>query len=221
MGPRSSIMILNPPAVPRPSIGGAAKTVTTASRMCFRHRARIWPAMASPVNFSPTALLERPQHHVHRAEVGSVGPQQQRLARDAHRVLYACDAGKPRRLGLVAAHQPIDVRHHGLGALHRGGIGQLDVDQQIAFILRWNEARRRPCEAPVSEVQEPAVDQQRDEAGPQQEADQPGVHRRADGETHVEELEEPAEARVEKASQDVAFVAVGLEEDGRQGRAQG
>ena len=65
-----------------------------------------------------------------RAEVRRVGIEQDRLPGDGDRVLDA------RRL----SGDLLDPLHHLLRALHRGRIGQLHVDQQIALVLHGDEA---------------------------------------------------------------------------------
>ena len=51
-------------------------------------------------------------------------------------------------------------RDHVLRARHRGGVGQLHVDQQVALVLLRNEAGRRVREAPPGQDQQAAVDHQ-------------------------------------------------------------
>ena len=77
------------------------------------------------------AVVELVEHHVHRAEVGRVGVHQDRLAGDRHGVRDA------RQL----AGDPLDLLHHLLGPLQRRRVGQLHVDQQVALVLRRDEAR--------------------------------------------------------------------------------
>ena len=57
---------------------------------------------------------------------------------------------------------------HVLRARHRGGVGQLHVDQQIALVLLRDEAGRRVREAPLGQDQQAAVDQQHQHADAQQ-----------------------------------------------------
>ena len=77
---------LKPPVVPRPSIGGAPKAATTASqhlplapRHCRPCRDRIGR------EFRALPLGELLEHDVHRAQVGGIGAQDERLAGDARR----------------------------------------------------------------------------------------------------------------------------------------
>ncbi len=97
-------------------------------------------AIASSYSSLLRALVERLQDDEHRAEVGAVGVQQERLAGDADGVR---DAGRLRSGDLsilaITASRP----------LHRGRVGQLHVDQQVALILLGNEARRRAGHAPA------------------------------------------------------------------------
>ena len=76
--------------------------------------------------------VEVVEHHVHRAEIGGVGAQQDRLAGDGHGVLHAG----------VLVGDLLDAVHDPLGPLHGGRVGQLHVHQQVALVLRGNEARR-------------------------------------------------------------------------------
>ena len=123
---------LKPPVVPRPSIGGAPKADTTAPRTSPLAAVADRRGDGVGRQSRTAALGEILEHHVHRAQVGRVGAQDQRLAGDAHGVLDA------RRL----AGDRLDLGHDALGALHRGGVGQLHVQQQVALVLLRNEARR-------------------------------------------------------------------------------
>ncbi len=69
------------------------------------------------------------------------------------------------------------------GPLHRGRVGQLHVEQQIALVLLRDEAGGRADELPVGQAQQPAVEQQHDHADPQHAADDPAVDRRSSGRT--------------------------------------
>ncbi len=133
LSPRSSMMILKPPAVPRPSIGGAPKHVhqpvldlLPGNRPASGRR---WPRRKGP---RAARLVEVVEHHVHGAEVRGVGAQQDRLAGDGHGVLHAG----------VLVGQFLDAVHHPLGPLHGGRVGQLHVHQQVALVLHGDEARR-------------------------------------------------------------------------------
>ena len=113
--------------------------------------------MASAVSLGPRRWSKLLEHDVHRAEVGRVGVQEQRLAGDADRVRDA------RRV----AGQRFDAGHDPLRALHRGGVGQLHVEEQIALVLLRDEARGRAVELPVGQHQQAAVEHQHDRAQPQ------------------------------------------------------
>ena len=140
------------------------------------------------------ALVERIEHHEHRAQVRPVGPQHERHAADADHV---ADPG----------HLADDLRgpaHHLLGPLQRRRIGKLDGHEQVALVLVGNEARGHLAEAPTGQVQQPAVDHQHQDAHAQQLADRPRVSVERGGERLVEQLEEPAEAEVEDRRERVA-----------------
>ena len=95
MSPRSSITILKPPAVPRPSTGGAPKTLMSAVvDLVAGSRPAEPAAIASPERLGLGPVVEVVEHHVHRAEVRGVGVEQDRLAGDGHRV---ADARAPSR----------------------------------------------------------------------------------------------------------------------------
>ena len=165
MSPRSSTMILKPPAVPRPSIGGAPSTLTSPSLISCLELGlqRGGDGLAGKARGG--AAVEVVEHHVHRAEVRGVGAQQDRLAGDGHGVLHAG----------VLVGQLLDAVHHPLGPLHGGRVGQLHVHQQVALVLRGDEARGRLHEPPPGQRQQAAVDHQHQHADAQQPAHRAGV----------------------------------------------
>ena len=134
------------------------------------------------------------EHDVHRAEVRRVGVQEQRLARDADRVL------DPRRL----AGQRFDAGHDPLRPLHRGRVGQLHVEEQIPLVLLRDEARGRAVELPVGQHQQAAVEHEHDRADPQHAADDPAVDRGHPVEEPVEAPEEPAQHGVHRPDDEPA-----------------
>ena len=143
MSPRSSTISLNPPAVPSPSMGGALKTLISPPRD-FSAEGRLQPAgnhvVGKPLSDAGMKIVE---HQVHRAEVGGVGVEQNRLAGNRHRVLDA-----RRFVGDL-----FDPLHDLLRALHGGRVGKLHVDQQVAFVLRRNESFGRRLKAAVGQNQ--------------------------------------------------------------------
>ena len=78
-----------------------------------------------------------------------------------------CDARDAGGVGFVAAGDLFDLGHDPFGALHRGGIGQLHVEDQIALVLLRNEAGRRAVELPVRQHQQAAVGDADDDADAQ------------------------------------------------------
>ena len=74
-----------------------------------------------------------------------------------------------------------------------GGVGQLDVEQQVALVLLRDEAGRGADELEIGQHQQAGVDQQGDQADAQQAAHQPHVQGRAGAEDPVEQPEEPAQ----------------------------
>ena len=104
------------------------------------------------------AVVKVVEHHVHRAEIGRVGVEQDGLPGDGDGVLYA------RRLVRDLFNAP----HDALRPLHRGRVGQLHVHQQIALVLRRNEALGRGLEAAVSQDEQAAVRHKSHDAETQQ-----------------------------------------------------
>ena len=96
------------------------------------------------------ALVEVVEHDVQGAEVGRVGPQQDRLARHGHGMLDT------RRL----VRDFLDPGHDAHRALQARGVRQLHVHQQVAFVLRGNEPRRGLVEAPPGQVKQTRRKQQ-------------------------------------------------------------
>ena len=56
---------------------------------------------------------------------------------------------------LVLRGDLFDAVHDPLGPLHRGGVGQLHVHQQVALVLHGNEAGGRVGEAPLGQASRP------------------------------------------------------------------
>ena len=115
--PRSSTMSLKPPVVPRPSIGGAAERrddwrSRTSSLAALLQSRRRWRRRSA----RPCRLSKSLQQDVHRAEVGGVGVEDQRLAGDADRVL-ATPGVLRGPIASICGHDP-------LRALDRGGVRQ-------------------------------------------------------------------------------------------------
>ena len=131
------------------------------------------------------ALVKLVEHDVHRAEVRRVGPQQQRLPGDGHRVT---DAGN-------VAGQFLDRVHRLCGSCQRRRIGQADVDDQIALVVRGNEAGRRLGKHLVRQHHQPAVQEQDEHAGAQQQADRGDVAAGEQVEAAVEDAERRTTAR--------------------------
>ena len=82
------------------------------------------------------------QHEINRSEIGSVGIEQDRLTGDGHGVL---DAFRIQR-------DLLDPANDVVGAPDGRGVRQLDVHQQIAFVLSRNEPRRRRGKAPPGQA---------------------------------------------------------------------
>ena len=94
-----------------------------------------------------------------------------------------------------AAGDLVDLGQDRVGPLHRGGVGQLDVDEQVALILRGDKAGRRARHPPHGQPEQADVDHQHDHAQAQQLPDRPAVGRGDAVEEAVEAPEEPSPAR--------------------------
>ena len=138
-------------------------------------------AVSAQVGAAP--LVERLQDDEHRREVGAVGLQHERHARDRDRVGHA----------LRPSGDRLDLGHGLLGPLQRRRVGQLDVADDPALVLLRDEARGRRVKDPPGQHQQAAVDQQDEHAAAQQPAHHPAVARGARAEDPVEQPEEPAE----------------------------
>ena len=120
-------MILNPPALPRPSTGGRRKRRPGRS-IISRKAARRSPAIARAVPSGAVAIGERVEDHEQRAEVRSVGVEEERLPGDAQVWPTPAHVGR-------SFHLP----HDGLRPLQRGRVGQLRVDEQVTLVLGGHE----------------------------------------------------------------------------------
>ena len=83
-------------------------------------------------------------------------------------------------------------------------VRQLDVDEQIALILRGDEAGRRARHPPPGQPEQAAVDHQHDHAEAQQLPDRPAVGGGDAVEDAVETPEEPAQHGVDGADEEPA-----------------
>ena len=167
VSPRSSIMILKPPAVPRPSTGGAPKTLTRPSVTSSCER-RLQPRGDGVAG----QLVRRAVRGSRRASrTSSRSSGRWRSSRiDWPAIATVClTPGVCERDLLDPAHRPR------CGPLDRRRVGQLHVDQQVALVLRRDEAVGVRREAVVGQVEQPAVDDQHEEADAEQPADDRGV----------------------------------------------
>ena len=89
-------------------------------------------------------VVELVEHDVHGAEVGGVGVEQDGLSGDGEGV---ADAGDVAGDGFDAGHEPA----HLVGG---GGVGELDVDEEVALVLRGDEAGGGALDLFVGEVEE-------------------------------------------------------------------
>ena len=151
--PRSSIMILKPPAVPNPRTGGAPKTMNAPSSIpssnSLRSRAAIAFALCVRDRRAAPRTDRAPRTSLPRCE--PLAPSENDMPANADHVGHAA-------VGL--ADHLVGLRHHLDRALQRGRIGKLHHDEQIALVLVGNESGGHLPEAPIGQIQQPAVDQQ-------------------------------------------------------------
>ena len=140
-----------------------------------------------PVEDPVRALMEFVEDHEHRAEVRAVGRQEERLPGRRLRVLHA---GDRMRDGLQLVHQsdrPLLGR----------GVGQLDVAEQVAHVLRRDEPVRRRLEPPEGQAEQSNVQDDHHAAEPEHTADDPGIARSGGLEPRVEEAKTPGQDPVQ------------------------
>ena len=89
----------------------------------------------------------------HRKQRRRIAGLRARRAREAGKAGDADDAGRIQR-------DPLDLAHHMGGALQRRGARQLHGDDDVAAILRRNEALRRDREQPAGAADQHDIDQQ-------------------------------------------------------------
>ena len=118
----------------------------------------------------------------------------------------------------VAAGDAFDLGHHRCGPLERRRVGQLHVDEQVALVLRRDEAGRHAGEAEVGQEQQAAVDDQHDDADAAAASRRPRRRRPTpSSNAAVEQLEEPAESEVEQPRQRIALLGPSASAAGRTG----
>ena len=116
-----------------------------------------------------------------------------------------------------------DVGHFAndiVGAIESGAVGELRESDEIAFILRGNEARRNASEATDGESDETGVDEQSDEAGAHGVTDEFAVAVGRSVEKAIEDFEEPAEGEINAAGEDVFLGLARLEEESGESGAE-
>src|SRR5262245_32619968 len=86
----------------------------------------------------------------------------------------------------------IDPRQHGLGALERCGIRQLNIEEGVALVLLRNESDRYLGEAEISQAEQSQIDQHRDCGAAEADGDHLSIYLGALIEEAIEALEEPA-----------------------------
>ena len=140
----------------------------------------------------PSSFVERLEDDEHGAVVRAEGVQHERLPRDSHGVsnpgrLQGDLLGCPGHLGR---------------ALQRGRVGQLDVGQQIALVLRGNEAAGNAREAEARQADQADVDQENDRAEAERPADGLAVGSCRPLKDPVEAPEEMAQCPVHRPDQE-------------------
>jgi len=184
-------MILMPPAVPSPSIGGAPKMLTIALGTCRLNSSFSASASFSADSDGIAAILEVVEHQIHGAEVGRVGAQEDRLPGDGDGVL------DPRRLEGDFLQALDDLA----GARDRCRIGHLHVDEQVALVLLRNETGRRTGEAQPGQDQQTAIHPDHDQADRKEPGDRARVGVRRPVEGSVERLEKMGQQSIHRFAQ--------------------
>src|SRR5205807_1161406 len=110
--------------------------------------------------------------------------------------------------------------HDGVGPLERRPVRELDRDDQVALVLRGNEARRDGPEPDQDETEQEGIGGEREGGPAYQTADGPSVALAGPLEDPVERPEEPPEQAVPQPSEPVLLGALGLEEERAHRRAQ-
>src|SRR5207253_3516020 len=130
-----------------------------------------------------TPLLPRLRTDEDGTGVGAVGARRTREPRERDRELDA------RRRENDLARSP----HDGVGPLERRPVGELDRDDEIALVLRGNEARRDGPEPDHDETEQEGIGGERESGSAYQAADGPSVALGGQLEDPVESPEEPPE----------------------------
>ena len=140
------------------------------------------------------AIVKIVEHDVHRPEIWRIGAQQNRLSGNAHGVFDS-------------RHRPrgfFDPLHHLFGAADRSGVGQLQIDNEIAFVLNRNKPLRCGAKADVGQVQQTDVKAQHDQRSSQQLAHGPRVNPRGQIESAIERTEGEAQHLVQRPGDQAA-----------------
>src|SRR5213078_604400 len=157
-----------------------------------------------------TPLIPRLRADEDGTRVRAVGARRAREARERHREVDA------RRGEDDVARSP----HDGVGPLERRPVGGLDRDDDIALVLRRNEARRDGPEPDHDETEQEGIGGEREGGSAYQAADGLSVALGGQLEDPVESPEEPPEQAVPQPSEPVLLGALGLEEERAHRRTQ-
>ncbi len=154
------------------------------------------------------AVVEVLQHDVQRAQIGRVCAENQRSARNAHGVF---DTRSLQRQGL-------DLRHDNLRPLRGGGVGKLEVEDQISLVLLRDEASGSGGELPVRHSQQTDVKHHHQHTHPQHSANHPAIQAGPPVEEAVEGPEKHAQGAVDQPDGDPAEQQAGCASGGGIGR---
>ena len=133
-------------------MGGGGKTTTEASWMLRELRAQ--PAQdRAGLARAPSASIQGVSRAKEDATFGPLTPVDEAAPADGQHVSTPG----------VSSEDLLDLPHHRVGALERGGVGQLDVDEEIALVLGRARSRWARCGATVTGG---AQEQQRTTARP-------------------------------------------------------
>src|SRR6185295_19692875 len=101
-----------------------------------------------------------------------------------------------------------------MGALERGGVGQLHAGEQIPFVLRWYETGRDVPQRKVGRIQQGEIHGERDDRSANGVTDQMGISSGAPVKDAVEASEKPAQRDINDAFEEVRLGVFRFEQEG-------
>ena len=142
------------------------------------------------------------------------------------RDVRAGDHGEPaddQRVGNPRGFADDFIRRRGdrLGAVDRGGVRKLDIRNEVAFVLLWDESHRRLQKTKACQPEECEVKDHDEGRHPRQPGHGIAVAVGDFVENGVESAEQPAEHSIEQAREGVLFCSRRLEQERGEGGAEG